>query len=92
MAGTALTATRQKGHIMSKPTLDQPQREAKPGEVPTRDIRAAEAFEAFCAANQRAQRSMRIEDGIRAGRAWGTFLRHFEKRTPAVRVVPFPRK
>jgi hypothetical protein len=38
-----------------------------------------EAWEEFQATRLRAMTSARIEDGIRCGRAWGAFLRLFER-------------
>ena len=51
----------------------------KPAVSPLRQESVDEAWDAFRRARERAMRSARVEDGIAAGRAWGAFLRLFEK-------------
>lgn len=41
---------------------------------------AAERFEAYRAASERAQRTLDLDDGLAAGRAWKAFLDVFVRR------------
>ena len=59
-------------------------------EPSTIGAREADLWQAYCAAMRKAQASLRIEDGIAAGRAWRAFIESFEApRTAAshLRVV-----
>jgi len=43
----------------------------------TKDERGSELWEAYRLATAKAQSSLDIEDGIRAGKAWSAWLDHF---------------
>lgn len=44
------------------------------------------AWEEFAAAHQRVLQTLDMQDGIAAGKAWGRFLRVFEKQSPEYSV------
>jgi hypothetical protein len=52
---------------------------SKESTAETADQRAERLWNVFVMAAQSAQASLKIEDGIAAGRAWQAFLKAFEK-------------
>jgi hypothetical protein len=64
---------------MSLSFVDRASARDKPAVSPLRQEAVDEAWEAFRRARERAMRSTKVEDGIAAGKAWGSFLKLFER-------------
>lgn len=46
-----------------------------------REATVEELWDRYIAATQRAQQTLSIDDGIRAGKAWGDFIKSFARET-----------